>query len=103
MFLLVHAQMQKDIYIIGAKLAQTFLQSASDIEVIREYIIRSGGDYEALAAGLADLAQGLDKLGIETIAKEIIESFIESFVDGLFSWSIGTRETQSMDLEPSLA
>jgi len=89
-----HAEKEKYIDIVGVQLAEPLFQGSAKVWGTPEKVICSGGDSIAISPAVQDVPQHPDHLGIETVAEEIIEPLIQSFIDSPLTWTVSTRQAE---------
>jgi len=84
-----HTEKEKYIDIVSAQLTEPLFQRAAKIWGTPQKVICPGGDTIVFSVAFQNVPQHTDHLGVKTIAEEIIETLIQSFIDGFLAWTVG--------------
>ena len=89
-----HAEKEKNIDIVGAQLTEPLLQRAPKTWGAPQKVICSCGHSIVLSVAFQNIPQHPDHLCVKAIAEEIVETLIQSLIDGSLAWTIGSGQAK---------
>lgn len=92
-----HAEKEKYIDIVGAQLTEPLFQRAAKIRGTPQKVICPGGDTVVFSVAFQGVPQHTDHLCVESVAEEIIETLIQSFIDSSLAWTVGSGQAKPGD------
>jgi hypothetical protein len=94
-----HSQEEKQVYIVGTQLAQSFFQCSAGIGMTQNEVIDTRGHHNSITIPGECFFEQLDRMGIESEKEEKVDPLIDRTLEWLLARTVGACQTDSRYLD----